>query len=105
MSEPEILSALGANKERRSRDLDRRHLPEPAEPTLRHLTVDGELAASWLSRTPASSGFDAAQADTFASLAGFPQAQIGSVPGNYSARACVVRYSFIPDLSLIQQLL
>ena len=28
-------------------------------------------------------GYDAAQADVFASLAGFPQAQIGNAPGDY----------------------
>ena len=32
-------------------------------------------------------GFDSAQADVYASLAGFPQAQIGNAPGNYIPNA------------------
>src|SRR5262249_10515800 len=32
-------------------------------------------------------GFDSAQADTYQSLAGFPQAQIGNAPGNFVSEA------------------
>jgi hypothetical protein len=47
------------------------------------LTVDGDLALSHARFV----GFDADQAALFASLAGFPQAQIGNAPGNYIPNA------------------
>jgi hypothetical protein len=47
------------------------------------LTVDGDLALSHARFV----GFDTDQAALFASLAGFPQAQIGNAPGNYIPNA------------------
>jgi len=47
------------------------------------VTIDGDLAVSHARFL----GYDAAQADVFASLAGFPQAQIGNAPGNYIPNA------------------
>ena len=47
------------------------------------LTVDGDLALSHARFL----GFDAEQAATFSSLAGFPQAQIGNAPGNFIPNA------------------
>jgi len=44
------------------------------------LGVDAEIAVT---RARFVGGYDAAQADVFASLAGFPQAQIGNAPGDY----------------------
>ncbi len=50
------------------------------------LTVDGDLALSHARFV----GFDTAQAALYASLAGFPQAQIGNAPGNYIPNAPAV---------------
>ena len=50
------------------------------------LTVDGDLALSHARFV----GFDAEQAELYASLAGFPQAQIGNAPGNYIPNAPAV---------------
>jgi outer membrane receptor protein involved in Fe transport len=47
------------------------------------LTLDGDLALSHARFV----GFDAGQAALYASLAGFPQAQIGNAPGNYIPNA------------------
>ncbi|WP_249780686.1 TonB-dependent receptor [Bradyrhizobium sp. dw_78] len=47
------------------------------------LTLDGDLAVSHARFV----GFDSAQADLYASLAGYPQAQIGNAPGNYIPNA------------------
>ena len=47
------------------------------------LTFDGDLALSHARFV----GYDAEQADLYASLAGFPQAQIGNAPGNYIPNA------------------
>jgi outer membrane receptor protein involved in Fe transport len=47
------------------------------------LTLDGDLALSHARFV----GFDSAQAELYASLAGFPQAQIGNAPGNYIPNA------------------
>jgi hypothetical protein len=47
------------------------------------LTLDGDLALSHARFV----GYDSAQADLYASLAGFPQAQIGNAPGNYIPNA------------------
>lgn len=47
------------------------------------LTLDGDLALSHARFV----GFDTDQAALFASLAGFPQAQIGNAPGNYIPNA------------------
>jgi outer membrane receptor protein involved in Fe transport len=47
------------------------------------LTFDGDLAVSHARFV----GYDAEQADLYASLAGFPQAQIGNAPGNYIPNA------------------
>jgi len=47
------------------------------------LTFDGDLALSHARFV----GFDTEQADLYASLAGFPQAQIGNAPGNYIPNA------------------
>ena len=47
------------------------------------LTVGGDLALSHARFV----GFDADQASLFASLAGFPQAQVGNAPGNYIPNA------------------
>jgi len=47
------------------------------------LTLDGDLAVSHARFL----GYDVAQADVFASLAGFPQAQIGNAPGDYIPNA------------------
>jgi len=43
------------------------------------LTLDGDVALSHARFV----GFDQEQADTYASLAGYPEAQIGNAPGNY----------------------
>ena len=50
------------------------------------LTIDGELAVSHARFL----GYDAAQADALASLAGFPQAQVGNAPGNFIPNAPAV---------------
>jgi outer membrane receptor protein involved in Fe transport len=50
------------------------------------LTIDADLALSHARFI----GFDNDQANLFASLAGFPQAQIGNAPGNYIPNAPVV---------------
>jgi outer membrane receptor protein involved in Fe transport len=47
------------------------------------LTFDGDLALSHARFV----GYDTEQADVYASLAGFPQAQIGNAPGNYIPNA------------------
>jgi outer membrane receptor protein involved in Fe transport len=47
------------------------------------LTFDGDVAWSHARFV----GYDAEQADLYASLAGFPQAQIGNAPGNYIPNA------------------
>jgi len=47
------------------------------------LTFDGDLALSHARFV----GYDTEQADLYASLAGFPQAQIGNAPGNYIPNA------------------
>ena len=47
------------------------------------LTLDGDLALSHARFV----GYDTEQADLYASLAGFPQAQIGNAPGNYIPNA------------------
>ncbi len=47
------------------------------------LTLDGDVALSHARFV----GFDTEQAQLFASLAGFPQAQIGNAPGNYIPNA------------------
>ena len=47
------------------------------------LTLDGDLALSHARFV----GFDTEQADLYASLAGFPQAQIGNAPGNHIPNA------------------
>jgi outer membrane receptor protein involved in Fe transport len=47
------------------------------------LTLDGDLALSHARFV----GYDTEQADVYASLAGFPQAQIGNAPGNYIPNA------------------
>ena len=47
------------------------------------ITIDGDLAISHARFV----GFDTAQAISFASLAGYPQAQIGNAPGNYIPNA------------------
>ena len=47
------------------------------------LTLDGDLALSHAR----FAGYDTEQADVYASLAGFPQAQIGNAPGNYIPNA------------------
>jgi outer membrane receptor protein involved in Fe transport len=47
------------------------------------LTFDGDLALSHARFV----GYDSEQADLYASLAGFPQAQIGNAPGNYIPNA------------------
>jgi TonB dependent receptor len=47
------------------------------------LALDGDLALSHAR----FAGFDTAQAALYASLAGFPQAQIGNAPGNYIPNA------------------
>jgi outer membrane receptor protein involved in Fe transport len=47
------------------------------------LTLDGDLALSHARFV----GYDSAQAELYASLAGFPQAQIGNAPGNYIPNA------------------
>jgi hypothetical protein len=47
------------------------------------LTLDGDLALSHARFV----GFDTKQAALYASLAGFPQAQIGNAPGNYIPNA------------------
>jgi outer membrane receptor protein involved in Fe transport len=47
------------------------------------LTLDGDLALSHARFV----GFDTEQAELYASLAGFPQAQIGNAPGNYIPNA------------------
>jgi hypothetical protein len=47
------------------------------------LTLDGNLALSHARFV----GFDSEQAELYASLAGFPQAQIGNAPGNYIPNA------------------
>ena len=47
------------------------------------LTFDGDLALSHARFL----GYDTEQADLYASLAGFPQAQIGNAPGNYIPNA------------------
>src|SRR5262249_41012277 len=50
------------------------------------MTVDGELAVSHARFL----GFDADQAALYASLAGFPQAQMGNAAGNYIPNAPAV---------------
>ena len=50
------------------------------------LTLDGDLALSHARFV----GFDTEQAEVYASLAGFPQAQIGNAPGNYIPNAPAV---------------
>ena len=47
------------------------------------LTLDGDLALSHARFV----GFDSEQAELYASLVGFPQAQIGNAPGNYIPNA------------------
>jgi outer membrane receptor protein involved in Fe transport len=47
------------------------------------LTLDGDLALSHARFV----GFDTEQAELYASLAGYPQAQIGNAPGNYIPNA------------------
>ncbi len=47
------------------------------------LTLDGDVALSHARFV----GFDTGQAELYASLAGFPQAQIGNAPGNYIPNA------------------
>jgi outer membrane receptor protein involved in Fe transport len=47
------------------------------------LTLDGDLALSHARFV----GYDSEQAELYASLAGFPQAQIGNAPGNYIPNA------------------
>jgi hypothetical protein len=47
------------------------------------LTLDGDLALSHARFV----GYDSEQAALYASLAGFPQAQIGNAPGNYIPNA------------------
>lgn len=47
------------------------------------LTLDGDLALSHARFV----GFDSEQAELYASLTGFPQAQIGNAPGNYIPNA------------------
>jgi len=47
------------------------------------LAIDADLALSHARFL----GFDSEQADVFASLAGFPQAQLGNAPGNYIPNA------------------
>jgi outer membrane receptor protein involved in Fe transport len=47
------------------------------------LTLDGDLALSHARFV----GYDSEQADVYASLAGYPQAQIGNAPGNYIPNA------------------
>jgi hypothetical protein len=47
------------------------------------LTLDGDLALSHARFV----GFDTEQAELYASLAGFPQAQMGNAPGNYIPNA------------------
>jgi outer membrane receptor protein involved in Fe transport len=47
------------------------------------LMLDGDLALSHARFV----GYDSAQAELYASLAGFPQAQIGNAPGNYIPNA------------------
>jgi outer membrane receptor protein involved in Fe transport len=47
------------------------------------LTLDGDLALSHARFV----GYDSEQAELYASLAGFPQAQIGNAPGNYILNA------------------
>jgi len=47
------------------------------------LTLDGDLALSHARFV----GYDTEQAELYASLAGFPQAQIGNAPGNYIPNA------------------
>ncbi|WP_346347354.1 TonB-dependent receptor [Bradyrhizobium sp. dw_411] len=47
------------------------------------LTLDGDVALSHARFV----GFDTEQAELYASLAGFPQAQIGNAPGNYIPNA------------------
>jgi outer membrane receptor protein involved in Fe transport len=50
------------------------------------LTLDGDLALSHARFV----GFDTAQAEVYASLAGFPQAQTGNAPGNFIPNAPAV---------------
>jgi len=47
------------------------------------VTLDGDLAVTHARFI----GFDATQADVFASLAGYPEAQIGNAPGKYIPNA------------------
>ena len=47
------------------------------------IMIDGDLAISYARFV----GFDTAQAISFASLAGYPEAQIGNAPGNYIPNA------------------
>jgi hypothetical protein len=49
-------------------------------PTKCWIRLDGNLA---ISRARFVGGYDQAQAEVFASLAGYPQAQIGNAPGDY----------------------
>jgi outer membrane receptor protein involved in Fe transport len=50
------------------------------------LTIDGDVALSHARFI----GFDSEQAELYASLAGFPQSQIGNAPGNYIPNAPAV---------------